>query len=98
MEPEPAPDHETAPVQGAPAAAGGEGPDHTLVSVHRVVFPAPAGTGCLGGLIILIIELSLVGAFNKEEAYYEPYSPGTVKTSRTFVSSSTLQAHLSRRA
>ena len=55
MEPEPAPDHETPPVQGAPAAAGGEGPDHTLVSVHRVVFPAPAGTGCLGGLIILII-------------------------------------------
>ena len=68
MEPEPAPDHETPPVQGAPSAAGGEGPDHTLVSVHRVVFPAPAGTGCLGGLIIVIIELSLVDAFNKEEA------------------------------
>ena len=55
MEPEPAPDHETPPVQGAPSAAGGEGPDHTLVSIQRVVFPAPAGTGCLGGLIILII-------------------------------------------
>ena len=56
MEPEPAPDHETPPVQGAPPAAGGEGPDHTLVSVHRVVFPAPAGTVCLGGLIVIIVS------------------------------------------
>ena len=52
MEPEPTPDHETPPVQRAPSAAGGVGPDHTFVSIHRVVLPAPAGTGCLGGLII----------------------------------------------
>ena len=32
------------------------------------MLPAPAGTGCLGGLIIVTIELSLVDAFNKEEA------------------------------
>ena len=67
MEPEPTPDHETPPVQSAPSAAGGVGPDHTFVSIHRVVLPAPAGTGCLGGLIIVTIEMSLVDAFNKEE-------------------------------